>query len=555
MKVLQALLFLTWVVLEGVGFGAEPHPRIRRIVIEHLGVFGPDERLDDVPLLPDLTFIFDAANFIHYDTRHYVIRRELLFREGDVADPKLLEESERNLRNLDYLRQSRVLTQPAGPGEVDVIIHVQDTWTTEPRLSFSSGGGSETSEFGIVEKNLFGRGKKITLRRREELDRTSNQMMYDDARIWGSRWHFAGNYEDTSDGTVRQGLIEYPFFALETPWSGGFRLSDLRERNTIFGEGGVERAEFLRKQEFFEARVGHRVGMSTPRVVHRLGAFYRRIDDDFADRAFGPEPELVPEDRLESFPGLWYRREIVRFVRERRLSRFDRIEDLNLGNTLEVEAGYSAKAFEATENEPIVTLLDRQGFDFGPGRKAFLFGLLSTRYADGDVRSGILELEGIAFNRAHLFFEQTFVSRLKLDIGRNLDRDLQLFLGNDNGLRGFDTRELVGTRRVIFNLEDRIFFVNDLFHLVSLGAVLFFDSGAVWNRSRALGLDDFASSVGIGLRIGAPRSADEKIWRFDLAIPLSNAGRDRFMPEFSFGSRQAFVPFVGPFDLQTSGGD
>lgn len=527
-------------------------PRIRNVVIAHAGVFAEDERLDQIPFLPDLTFIFDVANLLHTDTKHSVIRRELLLDEGDPADPELIAESERNLRDLDYLRRARVFTRPVGPDEVDLIVHVQDTWTTEPRLSFSSGGGSERTEFGIVEKNLFGRGKRITLRRSEELDRDSNQVLYDDPRVWGSRWHFQGNYEDTSDGAVKQTLVEYPFFSLETPWAGGVRWSDVREENRIFAANGRERSVFLREQELFGADLGARLPFSNDDVVHRAGLFYRRIDDDFADEASGPEPGLVPEDRLESAPGLFYRREVVRFVREQHLSRFDRIEDLNIGNIFHAELGYSAEAFGADSDEPLLTLWDQQGFDFGPGDKAFLFGYVTGRHDEGELRNAIVELEGISFFRTRLLFEQTFVSRLKLDLGRNLDRDVQLFLGNDNGLRGFDTREFVGSRRFIFNLEDRVFFVNDLFHLVSLGAVLFFDAGAVWDRHRALGMDDLAASVGLGLRIGVPRSANEKIWRFDLAIPLSNAGSDRFIPQFSFGSGQAFQPFGGPFDLQTS---
>jgi len=66
-------------------------PRIRSIVVENRPVFGPDERLDDIPLLPDLTFIFRLANLLHIDTKDEVIRRELLVREGDLADPFLLE--------------------------------------------------------------------------------------------------------------------------------------------------------------------------------------------------------------------------------------------------------------------------------------------------------------------------------------------------------------------------------------------------------------------------------------------------------------------------------
>jgi hemolysin activation/secretion protein len=144
---------------------------------------------------------------------------------------------------------------------------------------------------------------------------------------------------------------------------------------------------------------------------------------------------------------------------------------------------------------------------------------------------------------------------VKFDYGKNLDRDTQLFLGNDNGLRGFPNREFVGARRFIFNIEDRVFFVNDLFHLISLGAVMFFDSGYVWERGDDGSPRDLVASAGIGLRIGIPRAAGEKVFRIDLAIPLTANGGRQWEPALSFGSGQAFQQFVGPFDLQTGSGD
>jgi hypothetical protein len=552
---LRGFAFAAALIAASVGaVPAAEDTRIRTVRIQHEDVFAPDEKLDP-PGLPDLTPVFDLANKIHFETREHVIRRELLFQEGDPLDRDRIAESERNLRQLNYLRQAWIVTRPVGPGLVDVIVHVQDTWTTEPRLSISGGGGQSTSEYGIVEKNLFGFGKTIALRHREQLDRTSDQFLYDDPRILGSRWHFTGNYEDRSDGSAKDLLLEYPFFSLLTPWATSSRFSHVKEENRIFAPDGIEVNRFVRDQDFFEASVGHRLEFSTEEVVHRAGLFYRLVDDEFSPTGIGSQPTLVPPDRRESQPGLFYRREGVRFVAERHFNRFDRVEDLNLGNIFDVRFGYSTRALDALDDEPILRASNRQGFDFGPGRKAFLFALVSGRHADGDVRNGIVEVEAISYNRFQLLFEQTLVTRAKLDLGRNLDPDVQLFLGSENGLRGYSTREFVGSKRLAFNVEDRIFFVNDLFHLVSLGAVLFFDAGYAWAPGQEMRLNDLASSVGIGLRIGAPRAAEEKIWRFDFAVPLSTAGGKHLSPDFSFGSRQAFGPFSGPFDLQTSSGD
>lgn len=533
---------------------ADRYPRIRSIIIVSQDVFGPNERLDQIPLLPDLTFLFSAADVIHVETRDSVIRRELLLREGDPADPALIEESERNLRTIPFLRRIRVYTLPAGANEVDLVVRTQDTWTLEPRLSFSSGGGHQRSEFGIVEKNLLGFGKRVLALYQQDIDRSSAELEYDDPRLLGSRWHLRGNYQNTSDGRVFDGLLQYPFFSLGTPWAGGVHYASRREENKIFAQGGEEVSRFRRRQEVVEGNVGRLLASSPPGEVRRLGVFYRYAENDFPAQATGPDPSLVPEDRLESGPGVFFHREVVRFAREKRFNLFERVEDFNLGNIFDVEVGYSAHPLGARRNEPIATIIDRQGFDLGRGRKAFLFGLVTGRYADGEARNAVLEIEGVMYHRMKLFLEQTFVTRVKLDLGHELDRDVQLFLGNDNGLRGFTTRQFVGSKRFVFNFEDRIFFVDDLFHLVSLGAVFFLDTGYVWGRGQAVNLRDVKSSIGIGFRVDALRAAGEQIFRFDLAFPLSSDGGRAFEPDFSFGSDQAFRPFSGPFDLQTSSG-
>jgi hemolysin activation/secretion protein len=527
-------------------------PRIRSIVIQNEPLFGPDERLEP-PLLPDMTFIFDAANLLHIDTKEQVIRRELLVKEGDLADPALLEESERNLRAQPYIRAVRVLTEPAPGGEVDVVVRTQDTWTTQPRASFSSGGGTSRSSFGIVESNLLGYGKRFRLLYRSGLDRTSSLFEYTDPRVLGSRWLASGNYQDTSDGRVAEGFLDYPFYALATPWGGSAGYSSRREENRVFDHFGEELARFRRKQETLLLRAGHRIG-GDDSVVWRAGISYRRRETSFAHLSPSADPLLLPPDRRESAPGVYLHREVIDYVRERHLNLFDRIEDLNLGNILDVEMSYSSRALDGLENEPIFTLADRQGFDLGVGRKAFLFGFATGRHRDGDFRNAVAEAEGIVYFRTPFAYDNTLVVRAKLDWARNLDRDTQLILGNFNGLRGFDTRQFVGEKRLVFNVEDRVFFVNDFLHLVSLGAVVFFDAGYVWDRNQGVQLSRMASSMGIGLRLDAPRGAGEALFRIDLAMPITDGGSGNHGPAVTFSSGQAFDAFDGPFDLQTSTG-
>ena len=124
------------------------YPIIATIRIDRGDVFdlnNPDER--------HLPYIW--ANRLHFETREYVIRRELLFEEGDPADPDVLYESERNLRRLNFLHDNtRIESVPRDDGRVDVVVHTRDIWTTRPSASINRAGNETTGRFRSEERRV-----------------------------------------------------------------------------------------------------------------------------------------------------------------------------------------------------------------------------------------------------------------------------------------------------------------------------------------------------------------------------------------------------------------
>src|SRR6266542_1728506 len=113
-------------ILFSAGIGIAPAsgespPRIRYIRIETENVFQEAES----------AFLPRAADAIHGVTRAEVVRRGLLFAEGDLLEPVKLAETERNLRALGLFRTVSITSQPVGEGEVDVLVRARDSWTTE----------------------------------------------------------------------------------------------------------------------------------------------------------------------------------------------------------------------------------------------------------------------------------------------------------------------------------------------------------------------------------------------------------------------------------------
>jgi outer membrane protein insertion porin family len=93
-------------------------------------------------------------------TRDYVIRREFDISEGDAYNRALVDRAERRLKNLDFFKSVKVVTEP-GSSSDRVILNVD--LEEKSTGDFSVSGGYSTTdgplaEVSISERNLLGRG-------------------------------------------------------------------------------------------------------------------------------------------------------------------------------------------------------------------------------------------------------------------------------------------------------------------------------------------------------------------------------------------------------------
>lgn len=93
-------------------------------------------------------------------TRDYVIRREFDISEGDAYNRALVDRAERRLKNLDFFKSVKILTEPGSSSDrVVLIVDLEEKSTGD----FSVSGGYSTSdgalaEVSVSERNFLGRG-------------------------------------------------------------------------------------------------------------------------------------------------------------------------------------------------------------------------------------------------------------------------------------------------------------------------------------------------------------------------------------------------------------
>ena len=495
-----------------------PAPRIGKIELVVNKVF--EEGRKDV-----FAWAYRFGNKIHVRTREEVIRRELLFASGDLLRTEALEQTERNLRSLSFIRDARVETHPAEDGRVNVRVITYDAWTLVPQIRLAKSANRFVWTLGVAEKNLLGYGKWVELSRRSGLDRDDTVFFYYDPRLAGSRTQTHVSYANQSDGSRGLFSLARPFFALSAGWAFGVRLEGFDQLDPLYEDGErVDDLRHVRKHGDFEA--ARAVLRSGPRAA-RLHVAYRSHEDEVAGdlRDFGIfELGVSVEEH--------------RFLKLDHVNRFETVEDFNLGYDAGAFVGVSTPALGGEEGTSwFFRLRGRRGIEFGPAHFLLAGAAWNARHRRGGLENSL------ASARLDYVLRQTrrwlLVGASELLYGENLDPEVQVRLGADAGLRGYPVRQFVGNRSFRLTLEERFFIADDVAQLVSFALAAFFDTGFAWPEGQKMMARDLKTNIGVSLLLGRNRlAASTPGVRFDVAYALDPiVGVSRW--QFSFRSRIA----------------
>lgn len=510
--------------------GASPQPIISRISIRNTDIF-------DMESNPSLNhFPYNTINFLHIKTREHVIRQEILLKEGERYDPFLASETERNLRALSFIRSARVARFPQRDGTVAVVVHANDSWTTEPQINLGGQNKIDSTEVGFKEKNLLGLGKTVGIFYKQGDDFIQREYDYSDPRLFGTRLKLDAEYLTETEGEERNVKLEQPFYSADSKFSARASHNRLDSILDEF-ENNRQVSRYAQSKETTESYAGVKVGGGRD-VVNHLGLRYRRILSNYERIDQTAAGRDIPADNKTQAFFLDFDAGKSDFVELTRLEKMTRVEDLNLGPSIRLSPGILPEALNGRE--------DQYESEVSFERKSLIRNqhLFSRRYTYGGrdtFNHGENQKYGVMwkfYGRPNDF--HTVVFHTRIDWGTRLDPDNKVKLGGENGLRAFEDDEIVGDKGLLLNLEDRLFFVDEVFNLFSIGGVVYYDTGYVWPDGRPIALSKLRSDVGAGIRLGLTRSSNEVIIRFDFSYrtQVDNPGDSHMV--VTFGTGQAF---------------
>ena len=473
--------------------------------------------------------LYRLANRLHANTRPGAVRAQLLFRSGERYQRRLLEETERNLRQLNFLREPRIRPVAYHDGVVDILVETHDVWTLQFGPSFGRSGGRNDTSFEFQDHNLLGFGKTLILGNSHGVDRDSNYFEWRDPTVFGSRWKNSLRWARNSDGRDWRVQLYRPFYALDVHYGGGFALQDSTGNDTRYRLGS-EYDRYRHAARFLDVYAGWSPGLRHGHVL-RLIAGWRTERDAFGALYSGTPPVSdtlapLPADRDLRYPYLHIDWLTDQFNITRNQDLIARTEDLQFGLAASLQVGLSAPAFGADRRAWIYSSRATYGWRLSTAQQLYAGASLSGRTEQGrsvDLRTGADLSWYWRTSRRTLTH-----MRVAGNAGHALDLDHYYLLGGDNGLRGYPLRYQIGDARAQFKIEERVYTDRSLWRLFNIGGAVFFDAGRTFG-SNPVGVPQLGwlRDVGIGLRLGNDRSSLGNVIHIDIATPLNGENLSR----------------------------
>ena len=530
--------------LKATGLEIEPNPEgkpIERIDTLRLEVL---EDRDPVPENLIGIKVRKLANSLHYISRDFIIRREVLLKEGEPFQAIIADESARNMRSSMPLQVSLVILVPVKaktPDKVGILVITKDIWSL--RLSFDlsvNPGGLENLIIVPQETNVFGWQHTVSTRFQFQPESYTFGVGYKVPRF-GDSWVGASTGATMSinrrtgepEGSSASIAVGQGLYSTRTDWAWGADASfavgvarryvnaqlatydspatpDVRDNILTQFKSRSYGASVAATRSFgwgFKNNFSLSLNASSSEVTtYDLSPYDPRAAADFIQR-------FVPIGETRVYPALSWAAFTNDFLRTLDVSTLALQEDVQLGPNFGATIYPVRKAFGSTRD--LVGVSGHAGYSvaLGDGFAGASMSTVAETEDDGIISdasvSGALAVVTPRLGFGRLLMNSSFVNRY-----RNYLRSTTI-TGGDGRLRGYPSNFFVGKDAVFYNLEFRSTSVEIL--KCALGGVLFYDAG---DAAQGFDMLHAKQSVGFGVRALFPQ-VNRLVFRADLAFPLA----------------------------------
>ncbi len=436
------------------------------------------------------------GNKTHVNTFDYVIKNNLLFEVGDTLSPQLLEDNERLLRNLPYIKDVYfiIIEYPRDRDAVDVLVVSQDLHPLAGSFILST---PKIGTADIYNKNLFGTGYELKYQLswdlNQEHQKWGHEFNYKINNIGRTFLNFSGSYENYWDIEAHRFTVNRTFFTPEIKYAGGVGFDHIT-RIPVY--------DSIIKYNVYDIWMGRSF------LVSKSNSKYKVRDNITTSMRintvdFLKQPNNVSADSMHFFQqrttvlfSVDYSQQ--GFLKTSLVNEYGKTEDLPYGRQVTLTGGIELNQFG---NYPYIDIHLKNGKYFHKVGYVYT-GFVFSSYFTGSLKRGAFEINTRYFTP--LLFDKssyklrTFIDlKYKAGINRNIDEFLKI--SNRNGVRGIGT-DIKGREKLYVNFETN-WYSSHYFMGFRFVYFVFSDFGIIDHNKANLFDNPLYSSIGGGIRI------------------------------------------------------
>lgn len=495
------------------------------------------------------------ADRVHIDSKKSTINNYLLFKKGEDYNEQKLYESERILRDMQFVNRVNisVIDSTSTKDSIDVLVKVLDSWSLKPRFRYSSS----KIGVGMREENLLGLGHDVNFlysndSKEKQYNFSAGYMAYNlfgsfiNAGVSGEK-----DYFDNERITVS---ATRDFFSPLTKWAGGFTFEYFMRKVLM----PVENTDFFPEVQIKVYNQDLWGGYQFPVFIGNKDEISRNIAvlGRFQNYQYKDRPEIDESGFFASSNSFLASATFIerKFDVKRDIFKYNLPEDIAYGKSLGITAGAMNRSSKPVPYAGISGSLG-SFINWGYFNVKAEYGRF---FNESKENSDSFRFDGTYFTNLHdwkfakvrHFFSPTFAWGSQLYNSSYRDR---INFAGDDEFPSY-SGDFIGTKKLILRYQVQLF-INKTwknFHFSPYGVAAF---GWLSQNNQKLFSTKANSKFGIGVLIDNPYLVFNRIqlsFVFYPKVPFDNRAvfdfndyRNNYLPLNNFSSeRPHFVNFA-----------
>jgi hypothetical protein len=467
--------------------------RIRKIEIRRLNVFGANI---NNPASSEPSTIENILNKTHANTNEKIIRKNLLFSEGDTISPLTLSDNERILRQLSYIDDARIIIVPVSDEEADIVVVTKDVYSLGAVFSYD---GIKRGSVSVFDKNIFGMGHEFGVDipyDSEKPDSPGFGVHYVADNIRKSFINLNVFYLDGLGEKTYGISLNRKLMSSSAKYAGGIAV---RQMYTTEDLGTLPIPEPLKYN--YQDYWLQRSFLLNKEKVSRIIIGGRYTNNNIFTRPF-----ILPDSYYDLTKYRIFLASaafsIQKYYKSNLIYGYGRTEDIPYGGLFRFTAGNEYNEFHNFRKRTYF------GAEISTGRSFKALGYFYTSAGFATYLDHKKSEQGVLTFNLNYFSNLVTMGRYMIrnfvnaEYTRGFNRNTQEFLVfiRDNGFSGFKNDSVIGTQRLSVNLETVLFSPVNLYGF-RFAFFAFADLSLLSGTNQIISHGTTLSSIGIGIRI------------------------------------------------------